>query len=210
MITKLLLGDQEPSNIYHPYLFLLYIYIFPREITGNQSEETTILVRVARNNRIYLPEFTNDKRSNFAQGNMRNSHIRIRIEWNRVIQPRSPSSVGTSFFPPAPHGPAIRILEPSNSARADELRARGVSRSRGLHETSPPLASLLRPTPPFDNVTSRKVSWLVVTCRGREVDNDPRYRGNYDPPEIRSASERWVCRDGCNFRDICLRTFPAK
>lgn len=31
------------------------------------------------------------------------------------------------------------------------------------------------------------------------VDNDPRYRGNYDPPEIRSAPqrERWVCRDGC-------------
>lgn len=46
------------------------------------------------------------------------------------------------------------------------------------------------------------------------VDNDPRYRGNYDPPEIRSALRE---KDGyaetvakCNFRDICLRTFPAK
>lgn len=140
-----MVGDQEPSDIHHPYIYFYFIYIPQRDNRKSKRGGTTILVRVARNNRIYLPEFTNDKRSNFEQG-MRISHIRIRMEWNRVIQPRSPSSVGTSFFPPSlPPPPAIRILEPSNSARADELRARGVSRSPGLHETSLLLSPLSVP-----------------------------------------------------------------
>lgn len=103
-----------------------------------------------------------------------------------VIQPRFPSSVGNIILSPSlPFPlPTAPQLESSNRVILLARMSCGHEEFRGLHETSPRLSL----SPPFDNVTSRKVSWLVVTCRGRRKDGEGRQRSEISR-ELRSPGD---------------------
>lgn len=80
--------------------------------------------------------------------------------------------------------PTAPQLESSNRVILLARMSCGREEFRGLHETSPRLSL----SPPFDNVTSRKVSWLVVTCRGRRKDGEGRQRSEISR-ELRSPGD---------------------